>query len=166
MTCSTCGGDSKRFRKGLCTACYERARRADRGHKGRPRFERKPCIVDGCERITKDHPVNGRCNRHYDEQKRRREGIMPRVKKLPEQCKEPDCDRFSERRRMCMMHYHRWLRAYHSGNPIYRKAAEMPAKTARGVWTIGPEKTILCWPPRNAGLDWRCTCGRTREETP
>ena len=36
-------------------------------------------------------------------------------------------------------------------------------KSARGLWTIGAKKTTLCWPPRDAGPDWTCDCGRRKE---
>jgi len=59
-------------------------------------------------------------------------------------------------------------RTYGCRCDVCRAASERARSThtwerkTHGVWTEGPRTTTLCWPPRNAGPDWRCDCGRIR----
>jgi len=143
----------------MCDACYERDRRAARR---KSRSKPPSVICSKCSAVA-THPVVKLCGRHYDEQKRRRAGIMPKVK-FTRTCDEKGCNRPHASRGMCVMHYHRWLRAYHTGNPIYRRAAELPKKIRRGIWTDDGETVTLCWPPRDAGPGWTCPHSSHQEE--
>lgn len=163
MTCAECGAaGKKRYRNGLCDACYERARRARIRKENplpprapRPALPLRPCTVCGGahKKLTK-----GMCPIHYGESLRRSKGIAPRRQKITATCNhEEGCDRSHYALGLCLRHYKRqYYQKLAKAKPRVPHSTKVVPEVKHGRWTIGARTTTLCWPPRDAGPDWKC----------
>lgn len=171
MTCTECGKTKPgRRRNGLCDACYERARRARirRDNPLPPRRPRAPLPPRPCKVCGGEHKklTKGMCQIHYGEALRRSKGIPARRPKSTAECSEEGCDRTVYALGICLRHYKRaYYRRVHKAAPArVPHSTKIIPEVKYGVWTIGEKTTTLCWPPRDAGPDWKCECGRGRSE--
>ena len=64
------------------------------------------CLADDCER-PKGKNYRGYCSRCY--QRKRKDGSLPLLPRLPEFCEIEDCDRAAQARNWCSTHYQRWI---------------------------------------------------------
>lgn len=156
VTCTECGGGSQHgFKRGLCPACYERARRRARGAKPRVRGT---CSRDDCDR---PHYGKGECEPHYRETVRRAKGIGPRAPRQVVECSHKDCTEPTHGRGLCRIHYSRDYYRRNAGT-IARKAAGRQREPKRTQRTVDEGTTTVHWPRWGEDGTWTCpVCGET-----
>lgn len=89
------------------------------------KYEKKPCIVDGCDLQRR---IKGYCKGHYKRIVLNIEPSIPKEKKITIPCRKfkvlcevNNCDRFSRVKNMCSMHYGRVKRHGDTGTNYHRK---------------------------------------------
>lgn len=142
----------------MCDACYERDRRARAAALRPPPPER---ICECGRPVGKYGNSSTICPRCYDRNRRRARGIGPRHVILT--CTRDDCDAPHVAKGLCSKHYYMERnRRLHKPRP--KHSTKILPTVTRGIWTDDGETVTLCWPPKNAGPEWTCTCGTRRTD--